>query len=135
MGNAGVHVVVGNNFDELWEVVGVPLPDPHGKRIDVFVQLVKQGDTLDDHVVHTVHVELDLGSGVAVSKTQLGLARGLDSETLHHVVEVVTDASDNLWDDASVQTRGAQGLCDGSCQLWLDHSKSNLPLRNKTLFQ
>ena len=37
-------------------------PDAHGECVDVFVKLVKETDALDDHVVHTVHVELHLGS-------------------------------------------------------------------------
>ena len=35
----------------------------------VLVQLIQQG--LDDHVIGLVHVELDLGPGVAVGHTQL----------------------------------------------------------------
>ena len=64
-----------NNLDELREMVRVPLTDPHCKGVDVLVHLVEEGYALDDHVVRLVHVELDLGSAVAVAETELGLVR------------------------------------------------------------
>ena len=64
------------------------LPDAHGERVDVFVQLVQQSDGLDDHVVHPVHVELYFSSGVAVAQTQLCLGGCLGSQPLHQRVEV-----------------------------------------------
>jgi hypothetical protein len=38
----------------------VPFPDAHGKSVQIFVELVEEGDGLDDHVVGTAWVELDL---------------------------------------------------------------------------
>lgn len=66
------------------------LPDSHGESVDVFVQLVQQSNGLDDHVVGPVHIELDLGSGVAVAKTQLCFGGSRAGETLHQGVEVQT---------------------------------------------
>eukprot|EP00624_Nannochloropsis_granulata_P007208 evm.model.NODE_6825_length_32477_cov_17.962835.3 len=38
----------------------VPLPDAHGEGIKILVELIQQGDRLDDHVVRTPGIELDL---------------------------------------------------------------------------
>ena len=45
---------------QLQDGVCLGLLDAHAKRVNVLVQLVEEGDGLDDHVVHTVDVELDL---------------------------------------------------------------------------
>ena len=49
-------------------------PDTHREGIDIFIKLVEETDTLDDHVVDAVDIELDLGTGVAVSETELSLS-------------------------------------------------------------
>lgn len=92
------------------------LPNAHGERVDVFVQLIQQRDRLDDHVVHPVHVELHFGSRVAVAKTQLGLGCGQRGQTLDQGVEVKTDtwrererAEKVCW----IQVRGEE-LCKSS---------------------
>lgn len=56
--NASVLVVVGDNFDELWEVIAIPFANTHGEKVDVLVELVEKGNCLDDHIVDTIHVEL-----------------------------------------------------------------------------
>jgi hypothetical protein len=38
----------------------VPLADSHGEGVDVLIELVQEGDGLDNHVVRTTGVELDL---------------------------------------------------------------------------
>lgn len=38
--------------------------DSHCKSVDILVQLVHQGNALDDHVVHTIHIKLDLATRV-----------------------------------------------------------------------
>lgn len=48
----------GDELDKFGEVPGVPFSDTHGEGVDVFVELVGEGDGLDDHVVRTVDVEL-----------------------------------------------------------------------------
>lgn len=77
------------------------LPNSHGESVDVFVQLVQQSDRLDDHVVDPVHIELHLGSGVAVAETQLGLGGSDGSQTLHQGVEVKT----HTWRDGRERGR------------------------------
>lgn len=76
----------------LWYRIKKNLPNAHGKSVDVFVQLVQQGDGLDDHVVRPVDVEFDFGSGVAVAQPQLGLGGRQASQAFHQGVEVHTDA-------------------------------------------
>lgn len=66
------------------------LPNPHGERVDVFVQLIQQGNGLDDHVVRPVDVEFDFGSGVAMTKAKLGLGGSQGSQALHQGVEMQT---------------------------------------------
>ena len=41
----------------------VPFTHAHGKGVEVLVELIKQGDGLDDHVVGPAGVELDLWVG------------------------------------------------------------------------
>lgn len=64
------------------------LPNAHGESVDVLVQLIQQRNRLDNHVVHSVHVELDFGPGVAVAETQLSLGCGQSGQTLDQRVEV-----------------------------------------------
>lgn len=71
--HTGVLVVVGDNLDEFREVVAVPFADAHREQINVLVELVEQGDSLDDHVVDTVHVELQLCAREGVTETELRL--------------------------------------------------------------
>ena len=58
LGNTGVLVVVGNESDELWEVIAVPFSDTHGEEIDILVELVEEGNSLNNHIIHSVDVEL-----------------------------------------------------------------------------
>ena len=60
------------------------------KGVDVLIQLVQQSNGLDDHVVCSVDVKLDLGSRVAVAQTQLGFGSSLARQSLHKGVEVQT---------------------------------------------
>lgn len=57
------------------------IPDTHGKGVDIFVQLIQKCNALDDHVVHSVDIELDLGPGVAVAQTELCNTRCLCGES------------------------------------------------------
>lgn len=67
-GQARVLVVVRHHLDELRKMPRVPLAHAHDKGVDVAVQRVKQGDGLDDHIVHSVHVELHLRSTCRIGK-------------------------------------------------------------------
>ena len=71
----GVRHVVRYQTNQLWEMPPVPFPDAHSKRVDVLVQRVEERNCLDDHVVASVHVKLDLATAVAVAKTKLCLAQ------------------------------------------------------------
>lgn len=70
---------------------GSNLPNTHGEGVDVFVQLIQQGNGLDDHVVRPVDVKFDFGSGVAMTKTKLGLGGSQGSQALHQGVEMQSD--------------------------------------------
>lgn len=48
--------------------------------VDVLVELVEEGDCLDDHIVGAVHVELDLCARVGVAETKLGLSNVYNME-------------------------------------------------------
>lgn len=51
----------------LWD----DLPDSHGKGVDVFIQLVQQGDSLDNHVITLVDVELHFCTRIRMSQSKL----------------------------------------------------------------
>ena len=67
-----VNRVVGNNAGELGEVPSEPLLDSHAETVDVLVELVDQGNGLDNGLVLSVDVEHALATGVAVTETKLG---------------------------------------------------------------
>lgn len=92
----GVLVVVGDDADELGEVPSVPLAHAHGKSVDVLVELVEEGDGLDDHVVGAVDVELYLGARVGVTKTKLRTRHVTHLEAGEELLGVETDATDDL---------------------------------------
>ena len=48
---ASVDEHVGHDLQELGEVPRVPLAHPHGKGVDVLIQLIQQADGLDDHII------------------------------------------------------------------------------------
>lgn len=88
--------LVVDDLDELGKVPRIPFPHPHHKSIDILVESVEQGNCLDDHIVHLVYVELDLGAGVRVGQAELGLAEVVVRETVDVLSKVVADASENF---------------------------------------
>ena len=85
MNDTRVRVVIRDNANQFWEVIPVPftrrhrtngqradrsnvhVPNTHRERVDILVELIEQGDGLDDHVVHSVDVEFYFGSRVGVT--------------------------------------------------------------------
>jgi len=78
---------------------------------------------LDDHVVDTVNVELDLGSGITVAQTELRNSRRLGSETFDQVGEMHPDAADDFWNGSRVLAGHAQAFCDRSPELGFDDAQ------------
>src|SRR5690242_3495377 len=81
--HTGVLDHIGNDLDQLREVPAVPFPieieivlascffcrsgngdvlDTHGECVHILLELVEQGNALDNHVVDTVNVELNLAT-------------------------------------------------------------------------
>jgi hypothetical protein len=81
----GVFVVLRNNLDEFGEVPRVPFTYAHGECVDGLVELVEDGDGLNDMIVVLLDGELDLGSGVGMTKTQLCSACVAFSELLQEL--------------------------------------------------
>jgi len=44
------------------------LPQSHGKGVEIFVHLVIDGNTLYDHVINSVYIELYFGARVGMSQ-------------------------------------------------------------------
>lgn len=63
----GVLVVVRNDSNELGEVPSVPFSYSHRESVYILVELIEEGDSLNDHVVGSVDVELYFCSGVGVT--------------------------------------------------------------------
>jgi hypothetical protein len=70
--NLGVCEVVVQDLGKLGEVPSVPLLHSHGVCVELLVEDVKTGDTLDDHGVDLVGRELELVSGERMRKTEAG---------------------------------------------------------------
>ena len=107
-------------------MVGVPLPHPHSKRVDILVELIEERDTLDDHVVGPVDVKLDLAPGVSVAETQLGLSRCFRCKRLDHLVEVEPDAANDLGNDSDMADLDAEDLGNGGSELRVEDSQDDL---------
>ena len=65
--DSSVLIVVGDDSNELGEVPSVPFSHSHGEGVDVLVELIEEGDSLNDHVVGSIDVELYFPSRVGVS--------------------------------------------------------------------
>ena len=79
--DACVLVVVGDNFDELGEVVSIPFAYPHREQVDILVELIKESNCLDDHVVNPVDVELQLGARIGVTQAKLSFRQVIALQT------------------------------------------------------
>mmetsp|Transcript_38696 Transcript_38696/g.120385 ORF Transcript_38696/g.120385 Transcript_38696/m.120385 type:complete len:450 (-) Transcript_38696:449-1798(-) len=69
-GDLCVGDVVCHDLRQLRKVPGVPLADAHREGIDVLVQVVEQGDRVDDRLVLAVGVELHPAAAEAVAQTK-----------------------------------------------------------------
>lgn len=96
LGQSGELNVVLCNLDELGEVPRVPLLASHGEGVEILVGLIEEVDRLNDHIVHTIDVELDLGTRVTVRQTELGLLQITSLEILQEAVEMASDAPEKL---------------------------------------
>ena len=108
---------------QLWEVVRVPLTHPHSKRVDILVQLIQESNALDDHVVRSVDIELDLAPGVGMAKTKLGFSRGFRCQGLDELVEVEPDATDNLRDNSNMADLDSKSFREGSSELRIQNTQ------------
>jgi hypothetical protein len=70
--NLGVCEVVVQNLGKLGEVPSVPLLHSHGICVELLVEDIETGDTLNDHGVNLVGRELELVSGERMRKTEAG---------------------------------------------------------------
>ena len=53
---------VGNEFVEFGEMPSIPFSTSHREGVEIFVELVRERDGLNDHVVGSVHVELAINT-------------------------------------------------------------------------
>jgi hypothetical protein len=64
-------VIFRYDLDKLREVPGVPFSHSHRESVDCFVQLIENCNRLNNVVIIALNRELDLGSGVGMTQTQL----------------------------------------------------------------
>lgn len=111
-GALGVQVVVLNDLLQLREVPAVPFAHTHGEGVEVFIKLIQKSDRLNDHIISTSWVELDLRSGVGVTQTELGLLEATLGEGLDELGDVNADSTNNFSNSFIRTTRYAQILLD-----------------------
>eukprot|EP00760_Papus_ankaliazontas_P022858 PhM_4_TR1904/c0_g1_i1/m.84730 len=112
-GDLGVEKGLRDLLGELGEVPAVPLLDAHAELVDALVHVVEESDRLDDHVVGTMDVELDLVAAVGVRQTTVGALEVAGLVVGQELGGVETDAADHL-DDVLVAHNGdVEGLVDG----------------------
>jgi hypothetical protein len=67
---------------------GEPFLESHAKSVDVFVELLNKGNSLNNGLILPVHVGRALLSGVRVTKTELGSLHVIVLNLLHYFDEV-----------------------------------------------
>ena len=131
-GELGVGVVVGNDLDEFWEVPRVPLTDTHGEGVDGLVESIEGSNGLDDVVVVLLHRELYLGTGVCVSKTELGALDISIVKSLQQLWCEESEASEKVTNDlggiGSLALDGWEVGLDGSSQVLVLDTENDLLL-------
>jgi hypothetical protein len=128
----GIALVVGDNLDELGEVPRVPFANSHGESVDSLVKLVQDGDGLDNVVVVTLDRELHLGTGVGVTKTELGGVHITLTQLLQQLASVKTNTTEKILNNLAGVTGlavdvGESGL-DASCQTLIGKTQNHLLL-------
>lgn len=66
----GVSQVVRDDLGQLWEVVAVPLTKSHHVVVDLLVEILQKGNSLDDHRVDFVARDLQLVAGEPMCQSQ-----------------------------------------------------------------
>ena len=103
----GVDVVVSDDSGKLREVPGEPFLQPHAESVDVFVELLDEGDGLDDGFVVPVNILGASVSRVGVSETELSSLDLIILQLLQNLVEVHSTSSDQLSDGLVVRSSDA----------------------------
>lgn len=131
-GELAVLAVVGHNLDKLREVPAVPFADTHGEGVDRLVELVDDGDSLDDVVVVLLDGELDLSTRVGVTKTELRRRNIAFTETLEELSSVETETTehvrDNLAGVAGFALEAGVGSLDAGGQVLVQQTEDDLAL-------
>ena len=71
MNKFSVDCVVVDNLCHFREVPCEPLLEPHTERIDVFVQLLNKGNSLDDWLILSVDILSTSCAGITMAETEL----------------------------------------------------------------
>ena len=80
--------------------------------------------TLNDHIIGSIDIELDLGSRVRVAQTQLSHVFLLRLEGLDKVGHVDSDTAANLLDDLTTGDFDTTLLLDGLKKFWVENTNS-----------
>mmetsp|Transcript_63779 Transcript_63779/g.152082 ORF Transcript_63779/g.152082 Transcript_63779/m.152082 type:complete len:238 (-) Transcript_63779:248-961(-) len=119
--NFCIRDVVGDDFGDLREMPGIPLPHSHCESVDVFVKIVQQRNCVDDRLILTIGVELHLASAVAVSQAKTSLVHIDFSQALDELVKVCAATPESL--SHQLAMGDAELLRKGFPQLRIIHSK------------
>jgi hypothetical protein len=85
--------VIIDDFSKLWEMPRKPFLQSHAKSVNVFVQLLNQGNGLNDWFVLPVYVGSALLAGVGMTQTKLGASDILVFDLLHDLDEMSSNSS------------------------------------------
>lgn len=66
----------------------VPFTNSHCEGVHVLVELVEHGDSLDDHIVRAINVELHFSSRIGMTQSQLGTADITHFETFEQLLSM-----------------------------------------------
>lgn len=122
--HSGVNEVVRDDLRHLWEVPSIPLLHSHHIDVELLVQIVQQGDGLDDHGVHLVRWEFELISRETVCKTERHVAKILLGRHIaQQSAHLHSNAANQLQRGFIVHTRDAQFLLNDAAEHLVTHCK------------
>lgn len=112
----------------------VPFPKSHHVVVNFFVEILVQGDGLDDHGVDLVRGELELESSEPVSQTKGHFTQSISSESVNESSDVESDAPHELKDPVTSRGLDVKVFLDDLGSVLVGHRELILDLLGDHIF-
>ena len=120
--NLSVDQVIRYNLGHLGEVPAIPLLQSHCVVVDLLIQVIQQGDGLDDHDVDLLGRELELVPGETVSNTQSHHLQLILIIDIEQVGQIESDDPHELLNALVLLARDPEAISDKLTELLVGHS-------------